>query len=98
LLVLDLRAARPRGDAWLGRLLGLAREHGSRIVLITAVSVAGDSRGEPSLGSLVSVRIEPRRVRAGGGVFAIEHEVLKDKLGWFSQLKPESRRGPWGLR
>jgi recombination protein RecA len=98
LVVLDLRAARLRGDAWLGRLLGLAREHGSRVVLITAASAAGDLRHSPSLGSLVSLRIEPRRVRAGRGFFAIEHEVLKDKLGWFSRLEPESRRGPWGLR
>lgn len=98
LIVLDLRAARPRGDAWLGRLLGLAREHGSRVVLITTASAAGDSRSGPSLGSLVSVRIEPRRVRASRGLFVIEHEVLKDKLGWFSRLEPERRRGPWGLR
>jgi len=93
LVVLDLRPAPPRGDAWLGRLLALAREHESRVVMITAsLGRAG------SLGSLVSVRIEPRRVRAGRGAFAIEHDILKDKLGWFSGVAAERRRGPWGLR
>jgi recombination protein RecA len=97
LVVLELRSSAPRGDAWLGRLLGLAREHESRVVLITGAR--GEPRGHArTLGSLVSVRIEPRRARASRGLFAIEHEVLKDKLGWFSRLEHERRRGPWGLR
>jgi len=93
LVVLDLRPSPPRGEAWLGRILALAREHESRVVMITA----SRGRAAGSLGSLVSVRIEPRRVRAGRGVFSIEHGILKDKLGWFSDVAAERRRGPWGL-
>ncbi|MFN0149964.1 MAG: recombinase A [bacterium] len=93
LVVLDLRPSPPRGEAWLGRILALAREHESRVVMITA-----SRAGAGSLGSLVSLRIEPRRVRTDRGAFAIEHDILKDKLGGFSEVAPARRRGPWGLR
>jgi recombination protein RecA len=112
LVVLDLRPAPPRGDAWIGRLLGLAREHGACVVLITGSRGAsetppsrapwprralGAAGSRSSLGSLISLRVEPRRARANGS-FRIDHAVLKDKLGWFSDVAPDVRRGPWGLR
>lgn len=108
LVVLDLRessstAARngpssPRGAAltrdaaWQGRLLGVAREHDSRLLFLSdGASHAG------SLGPLVSVCIEPHRRRVRRGVFAVEHRVRKDKSGVLCALAEDLRRGPHGL-
>lgn len=75
-----------RGEAWLGRLFGLAREHGSRLVLLSPHDV-----GQPSLGSLVSMRLAVRHasdasglVRDDEGRLSITAEVLKDKTGKLS--------------
>ncbi|MBX7190921.1 MAG: hypothetical protein K1X94_02630 [Sandaracinaceae bacterium] len=72
-----------RGEAWLGRLFGLAREHGGRLVLVSPHDHAA-----PSLGPLVSVRLAVRHasdevglVRDDEGRLAITTEVLKDKTG-----------------
>jgi len=96
LLILDMREQRAQGlardSAWQGRLLGVAREHDSRIVLLSAgVGHTG------SLGPLVSVCIEPHRKRLARGLFAVEHRVRKDKSGLLSTLADEPRRGPPGL-
>jgi recombination protein RecA len=94
LVVLDLRDSRLRRDAaWQGRLLALAREHCSRVVLLSAPAGA-----HHSLGPLVSVRIEPRRLRVGPGIFVVEHHLLKNKQGLALDGTAEHRRGPWGLR
>jgi hypothetical protein len=72
-----------RGDAWLGRLFGLAREHGSRLVLLSPHDHAA-----PSLGPLVSMRLAVRHasdehglVRDDEGRLSLTMEVLKDKTG-----------------
>jgi recombination protein RecA len=76
-VVLDLgTGAMPRGGAWQGRLLGLAREHTCRIVVL---SPHGQARA--SLGPLVSLRFDVRRARLAPGRFCVEARALKDKSG-----------------
>jgi recombination protein RecA len=78
--------------AWQGRLLALAHEHHSRVVCLTDTP-----SNSASLGPLIGLRIESQRVREARGRFAIEHRVLKDKLGLGFQATAEQRRAPWGL-
>lgn len=93
LVVLDARDGPARiPSAVQGRLLAAAREHRSRVVLLTEKSA-----GTESAGSLVGVRVEPRRVRVGRGTFVIETRVLKNKRGLRLDDPLEHRRGPWGL-
>jgi recombination protein RecA len=85
-LTSSLRSTKPkgtvlRGDAWMGRLLGLAREHGARVLLLSP-----EDHEAPSLGALVSVRLAARRVRTEAATVALGDawlglEVLKDKSG-----------------
>jgi recombination protein RecA len=94
LVVVDLRRTpRAASGAMQSRLAALTREHAARGLLLTdrASSV-------PSLGPLVSLRVEPRRERLGGGRFAIEPAVLKSKQGGALELASERRRGPWSPR
>jgi hypothetical protein len=102
LLIVDFcERAPPRGsEAWQGRLLGLARQHASRVLLLTEKPTTADS-----LGALVGLRIEPRRYREtppqhwrGGGLFTLEHAVLKNKSGASLRVAQDRVRGPWGLR
>lgn len=105
LVVLDFVRAEPSGSAaWQGRLLGLARQHESRVVVLRDVGP-----DQPSLGPLIGLRIssrvepaaregEPPGFVARTGQFAIIHEVLKNKSGGPLAPRPELRRGPWGLR
>ena len=79
--------------AWQGRLLGAVRDHGSRIVFLSSHPPFRES-----VGSLVGLRLEPHRVRVAPGLFAIEHQVLKNKPGLPFADASETRRGPWGLR
>ncbi|MBK8100728.1 MAG: recombinase A [Planctomycetes bacterium] len=72
LLVLDLRPHTPPRGAWLARLLSAARQHKSRVLLLT-------ENATESLGSLVSLRVQPRR-RRRDLAFAIDPHVLTDKL------------------
>lgn len=81
-----------RGGAWQARIAGLARAHGSRVVLLTR----GDEQRD-SLGPMVGVRLAPRRERRGPGVFAVRSAVLKHKGGAPCDPPAELRRGPWGL-
>lgn len=84
------RGQRALGDAaWQSRLFALAREHGSWLLLLTPANA--------QLGSLIALRVEPRRVRDGHGRFAIEHLVHKDKTGLCTSLAPDVCRGPCGL-
>jgi recombination protein RecA len=74
-------------SVWQGRLLGLAREHESWLLLLT----------HSHDGSLISLCLEPHRQRVERGVFTIEQRVRKDKSGMLCPLLAERRRGPWGL-
>jgi len=85
-------APRLRGDVWQARLAALARMHASRVVVLTrAVS------GHGSLGPMVGLRVEPRRVRQAPGVFEVQPQVVKQK-GAPVEGALALRRGPWGLR
>jgi len=77
-VVLDLVGVVMRHDlAFQGRLLGLTREHGSTLLLLTS------NRAHGSFGPLVSLCVEPQRVRLGPSRFVIQHTIRKDKLGLF---------------
>ncbi len=88
-----------RGEAWLGRLSGLAREHGTRLVLLSP-----HDHEQPSLGPLVSVRLAIRHasdasglVRDDEGRLSITTEILKDKTGQLtstSAASSEESEGP----
>lgn len=98
LVILDFtEQAPPRKIAWQGRLLGLARQHHSLVVFIT------DATSE-SMSSLVSIRIEPRRMsgdRGNGGAaapFAVQARICKDKTQALGDLPNEPRTGPPGLQ
>ena len=95
MLVVDLEGQRPTGSpsAWQGRLLGLARQHESRVVFL---SRADRERG--SLGPLIGLRVEARRHRLARGRFSIEGDVLKNKSGAPFCFPTLAMRGPWGLR
>lgn len=91
LVVVDLGRQRPGGGAWQGRLSALARQHESRVVLLS------EGKDEaPSLGPMVGLRIAPSRQRRGPGRFVVEHRVLKDKVGGGAP-RSDRRRAPWGL-
>ena len=93
LVVVDLRSVRQRiPAAWPGRLLGSAREHQARVLFLTGKS--GDAE---SVGPLVALRLEPRRLRIRPGLFVVETRVLKNKAGLALVMEAERRRGPWGL-
>ena len=104
LVVLDFTRAEPRGStAWQGRLLGLARQHEARVLILRDAGAE-----QASLGPLVSLRVASRIEPADGGDdppgfiartgrFAVIHEVLKNKSGGPLQPAPTLTRGPWGL-
>lgn len=80
-VVLDLSGASPKRqghgvDAWMGRLLGLAREHDAHLCVLTS-----EGAQAPSLGPLVAVRVEMKRRRLTEGRYRVEACVLKDKTG-----------------
>lgn len=79
--------------AWQGRLLGLARQHEARVLLLTEKPSHADS-----LGPLVGLRVEPRRTRRPDGTFCIEHHVLKNKSGAPVSPASELFLGTPGLR
>jgi hypothetical protein len=92
LVVIDLMQGVPQGElSWQARLSGLLRRHAARGVVLTE-SPAKD----PSLGPLVSMRIEPRwRVSAGTRVL-LEQTLLKCKLGTNAAISPDARSLPVG--
>jgi hypothetical protein len=98
-VVLDLRGglegARvhvPRGIAWQGRLLTLAREHACRVLVLSS-----EAEGHGSFGPLVSLRFDVRRRRLAPGCFRVEARVLKDKSGLARDVG-RTCRAPLGLR
>lgn len=93
MVVVDLGVPESRSSvAWQGRLLGLARQHVSRVLLLTIKPSDADS-----LGPLIGLRIEPRRERIGDGRFAVHHDLLKNKSGAPIALATERFTGPPGL-
>ncbi|PRP99283.1 hypothetical protein [Enhygromyxa salina] len=105
LVILDFCRAEPEGStAWQGRLLGLARQHEARVLILRR-----DTREQlASLGPLISMRVASRVERAQvdddppgftrrTGRFVIRHEVLKNKSGGPLEPAPLLVRGPWGL-
>ncbi len=95
LVVLDLGRASEIAMPLESRLAGLAREHDAAIVMLTEKDA-----GAPSVGSMVSLRMEARRVRERGGEsrFRLRLTALKDKRrgpGWTHE---EVVHGPAGLR
>lgn len=99
LVVVDLGSL-PSGGArsasrtsWQGRLLGLSRQHDSRVILLTEKPSDADS-----LGPLIGLRVEPQRIRRADGSFTVEPHVLKNKSG--APVSPAASRfvGPPGLR
>lgn len=95
-VVLDLGSSVPKGSAWQGRLVGLAREHASRVLVLSP-----RRREEPSLGPLVSVRLDVQRARVGAARFRLDAHVIKDKSGFYAQVEPrlddDVRPGPPGV-
>jgi recombination protein RecA len=78
-------------QAWLGRVLGLARQHGSRVLLLTEKPAHADS-----LGTLVGLRVESHRRRESNGGFVVEHHVVKNKSGSPFDVEVDRYRGPDG--
>lgn len=108
LVILDFGQTEPRGStAWQGRLLGLARQHEARVVILRERS-HGRTREQGSLGPLTSLRIasriersqradDPPGFRPRTGCFSLRHEVLKNKSGGPIEPASTQLRGPWGF-
>ena len=94
LIVLDLSGAGrlQRSVAWQSRLSALARAHAARVVLLTA-----SSSQEPSLGPLISLRIEPSwALRSGSQRAVLTPQILKNKLGTSFELPSDDCQLPAG--
>ncbi len=100
LVVIDLSRGIPRGElSWQARLSGLLRRHDARAVVLT------ESRAkEPSLGPLVSLRVEARFragerhlcARGSARRVLLEQSLLKCKLGMNVAISPDVRSLPEG--
>ena len=92
MVVIDLQQGRPpRGQAWQGRLLSLAREQNSWVLLL------GPASKHSTLGPLISLSIRSSVRSLENGHFALKHHVHKHKGIQLGPLIEEQRRGPWGL-
>lgn len=74
------------------RLAGLAQKHFAALVCLTE-----RNNDAPSLGSLVSLRVQSRRRSIGRGRFRCEVQVVKDKRRGPTWTHVEECRGPDGL-
>lgn len=92
LVVLDLGPGAWMPIPFQTRLMGLARKHHTALVCLTEK----DGR-LPSLGSLVSLRVDARRVERLGDRYRCEARALKDKRGRPDWKHAEVCRGPDGL-
>jgi recombination protein RecA len=90
-VVLDLRGGVPAGEAWQGRLAGLARQHECYLIVITEESAQGSA-----VGPLVAVRLRPTRRRETDGAFLLEAEVLRNKSARAVEPEPQHLRPPRG--
>jgi recombination protein RecA len=77
----------------LSRLLGLAREHGAVVLLLTR-----KAEDASSMHSLISLRADARWRRTDAGVYEVGVRVLKDKRSGPGWTHTEICRGPDGLR
>jgi recombination protein RecA len=95
LLVLDLGEEAQVSIALQGRLTGLALKNDAAVVLLTQKSPSA-----PSVGSMVSLRAEPRRTQleATVSLYRVSLTVLKDKRRGPGWLHEEVMLGPDGLR
>jgi len=92
LVVIDLMQGVPRGElSWQARLVGLLRRHDARAVVLTASTAK-----EPSLGPLVSLRVEPHFRASTGARVVLEQTLLKCKLGANAAVSPDTRSVPVG--
>lgn len=89
LVVIDLTAGTPRGDAWVVRLGGLVRHHEARAVILTSQPSDGASAG-----ALVALRVEPSRRRESGR-YVISPTVLRDRCDLSRRVEPTAHRAPW---
>jgi len=93
LIVLDLDAGADVPTPLQTRLVGLAQKHQTALLCLT------EKGGElPSLGSLVSLRVQAQRERVCDDRFSCGLAVLKDKRRGPTWTHAEVYRGPAGLR
>ena len=86
------RFHRVSDPAWQSRLAALAREHQSRILVIS--SKADEA---PSLGPMVTLRLAPRWERSAPGELLLDQVVLKNKGGGSLPSARASYRTPAGM-
>jgi hypothetical protein len=90
LIVLDLRPAPPKRGAWLGRLQALARQHHTRVLLLT------DASTPLTFATGLAQRLAPHR-RRDGDRFVVEPVLQRDKLHTGELPPVRSHGGPAGL-
>lgn len=93
LITLDLSSGTNIPAPMLSRLSGLAQKHAAALVFLSE-----KSPGDPSLSSLVSLRLQAGKRRVSEGRFACSFEAIKDKRrgpGWSHEVV---HHGPAGLR
>jgi recombination protein RecA len=92
LVILDLAHGVPKGElSWQARLSGLLRRHDARAVVLTE-----SEHEQPSLGPLVSMRIEACWREGRGKRVLLEQTLLKSKLGGRVGVSPDVRALPAG--
>src|SRR5262249_18284551 len=92
LLVLDLGKDPDVSIALQGRLTGVALKHDAAVVLLTEKAASA-----PSVGSMVSLRAEPRRMQVDDQRYRVSLTVLKDKRRGPGWTHDEVMHGPDGL-
>lgn len=92
LVVVDLTDGVIPGVAWQSRFLALAREHQSRVVLLTE-----KSKHHGSLGPLIGLQLEVTHQRLGPQGYQLQTLIQKNKVGLNPSIAPEQRRVPWGM-
>jgi recombination protein RecA len=93
LVVVDLGAQAELSLPVQGRLSSLALAHDAAVVLVTYKPASA-----PSLGSMISVRLQAQRTRLDESRFRIRLEALKDKRHGPGWIHEEVMHGPDGLR
>jgi recombination protein RecA len=92
LVIVDLTRGVPKGElAWQARLSGLLRRHDARAVVLTE-----SEREQPSLGPLVSLRVEASWREGAGKRVLLEQRLLKSRLGGRVAVSPDVRGLPVG--
>jgi recombination protein RecA len=93
LLVLDVGKDPAVSIPLQGRLTALALKHDAAVVLLTEKPASA-----PSVGSMVSLRAEPRRSQANDMLYRVLLTALKDKRRGPGWVHEEVMLGPDGLR